>query len=408
MTEDQQTYKKLKLLKFKLFSLLEVTKEINENASSKELFKHFEFILKNQLSIGHAILFSKQGAEWKCTLKYGVKGTEKKFDVENDLSLFKDITTIESSSKEHLNFFDVVIPVYHKDMPLAYLVMGDLNEEAIRMSPVIKHLTFIQTLASIIAVAIENKRLAKENIKQERVKKELELASEMQKMLFPDELPNNHKIQIAALYQPHLQVGGDYYDYIEITDNVFLFCLADVSGKGVSAALLMSNFQANLRALVSLNPTIEDLVHELNKKVLYSAKGEKFITLFIAKYNTISRELIYVNAAHNPPILKSGDDVQFLDKGCTGLGMFDEIPKIDVGIVEVPEMSTLMCYTDGVVELENDEGKEYGTNKLIQYLKNSKAVGMKKLNEELAKELDNYREDQPYIDDIALLSCKFF
>jgi phosphoserine phosphatase RsbU/P len=408
MPGDQKTYKKLKLLKFKLFSLLEVTKEINDNVSSKELFSHFAYILKNQLSIGQAVLFSKQGDKWKCVLKFGGKGNEKKFDIERDLTHFKDITTIESSSKDHLNFFDVVIPVYHKKVALAYLILGDLNEEAIRMSPVIKHLTFIQTLASIISVAIENKRLAKQDVQQEGMKKELELASEMQKMLFPEELPNNHKVQLAALYKPHHKVGGDYYDYIEITDNVFLFCLADVSGKGISAALLMSNFQANLRALVSLNPTLEDLVHQLNKKVLQTAKGEKFITLFIAKYNTISRELVYVNAAHNPPILKTGSTTQFLDKGCTGLGMFDEIPKLEVGTVVVPEMSTLMCYTDGVVELENDNKQEYGTDRLVNYLKDSNALAMEKLNNELAVELANYKEDQPYIDDIALLSCKFF
>jgi sigma-B regulation protein RsbU (phosphoserine phosphatase) len=141
---------------------------------------------------------------------------------------------------------------------------------------------------------------------------------------------------------------------------------------------------------------------------LQTAKGEKFITLFIAKYNTISRELVYVNAAHNPPILKSGNETQFLDKGCTGLGMFDEIPKLEVGIVEVPEMSTLLCYTDGVVELENDAQQEYGTDRLVNYLKGSNALGMKKLNKELAEELAAYKEDQPYIDDIALLSCKFF
>ncbi len=230
----------------------------------------------------------------------------------------------------------------------------------------------------------------------------------MQKMLFPEELPNNHKVQIAAYYKPHHKVGGDYYDYIEITDNVFLFCLADVSGKGVSAALLMSNFQANLRALVSLNPTLEDLVHQLNKKVLHTAKGEKFITLFIAKYNTISRELVYINAAHNPPILKYGNETQFLKKGCTGLGMFDEIPKLEVGLLEVPEMSTLMCYTDGVVELENDAKKEFGTDKLVNYVKNSQALDMKLLNTELVQLLSEYKEDQSYIDDIALLSCKFF
>ncbi len=122
---------------------MEITKEINENASSKDLFSHFKYILKSQLSVGRAILFSKQGKEWKVVLKYGVKGNEKKFDPENDLIHFKDITTIESSSKEHLNFFDVVIPIYHKELPLAYLVLGDLNEESLKDSKEKRNITHL-------------------------------------------------------------------------------------------------------------------------------------------------------------------------------------------------------------------------------------------------------------------------
>lgn len=408
MAQNQKTYKRLKLLKFKLSALLEITKEINENAPSKVLFEHFEFILKNQLSIGRAVLFSKTGKDWKCELKYGVKGNEKHFNVNEDLTHFKDITTIESSSKEYLNFFDVVIPVYHKDTALAYLILGDLNEEAIKMSPVIKHLNFVQTLTSIIAVAIENKKLVKESIKQERVKKELELASEMQEMLFPEELPNNHKVQIGAHYQPHQQVGGDYYDYIEINPSEFIFCLADVSGKGVSAALLIANFQANLRALAAHSRSLEQLVVDLNKKVMLSAKGEKFITMFIGHYNMDTRSLTYINAAHNPPVLKCKEEIVFLSKGCTGLGMFDEIPNLETGKIQIPEMSILLCYTDGVEELENNSQEAYGTENLVNFMKQSDALTVQKMNINLINELETFKEDQPYIDDIALLSCKFF
>ena len=112
--------------------------------------------------------------------------------------------------------------------------------ESEEISPIIKHLPFIQTFTNIIAVAIENKNLAKEAIRQERIKKELELASEMQTMLLPTALPKDNKLDIAAFYKSHQQVGGDYYDVIWVNKTEIAMCIADVSGKGVSAAILMN------------------------------------------------------------------------------------------------------------------------------------------------------------------------
>ena len=110
---------------------------------------------------------------------------------------------------------------------------------------------YVQTISNIIIVAIENIRLFQESLRQEAMRKELELASKMQNMLIPHSgsLPNNERVRINAFYHPHLEVGGDYYDYLELGPDEIGFCISDVSGKGMSAALLMSNFQANLRAL---------------------------------------------------------------------------------------------------------------------------------------------------------------
>src|SRR5690606_36767583 len=127
-----------------------------------------------------------------------IKGTVKDIDVEKDIVRFKDITVIESSHKKSLNKFDVIIPVMHKEQALAYLVVGGLKELQTNPNIAFTNLNFIQTLTNIIIVAIENKRLAKESIKQELVKRELEQASEMQKLLFPSNLPSNHKIDISA------------------------------------------------------------------------------------------------------------------------------------------------------------------------------------------------------------------
>jgi len=400
--------KKLRLKDFKLNSLLEITRAINNNYSVDKLLEIFEYILREQLGISKLMLFNKN-KEWRLLLKYGVRGGVQKVNVAEDLIKIRDITVIESSSKDYLSSFDVVIPVFHKDMPLAYLLIGDLDEEELKISPGIKHMPFIQTLTNIIVVAIENKRLAKDIILQERAKKELELAAEMQSLLFPSELPSNHLIDVAAGYLPHQQVGGDYYDFITVNDTEFVMCMADVSGKGVSAALLMSNFQAVLRAtLEHTDYPLEVLVEKLNDKVMSSANGEKFITFFIAQYNIETRKLKYVNAGHNHPVLTNGKTVTMLNKGSTGLGMFDKLPFVDSDEVDVEPNSTLICYTDGIVELENEAGEAYEIQRLIDTIHENYLVNMTMLNEIIFEKLVEFKEGENYIDDTAILSCRFF
>lgn len=387
----------------KLSSLLDITKAINSNFSTDLLFKLYEDILKNQLSIGKVALYSNNNG-WKAVMSYGVEPGELMFNVEADLVPIKDITEVTTTNDSRFKGWDSIIPVYHKNNPLAYVLISDISQETLQTSAIIKHLPFIQTLTNIIVVAIENKRLAKENIRQEGVRKELELAREMQTLLFPDVLPDNELMQASAFYQPHHQVGGDYYDFIRVNENESIFCMADVSGKGVSAAILMANFQANLRALVNHTTSLSELIKELNAKVISNAKGEKFITLFIARYNTQTRIMTYINAAHNPPLLLSEGMVSLLNTGCTGLGMFDEIPTIREGVLHISSGSVLVCYTDGLIELENDSGESFELEKLIDILKRTNVQSMRALNETILNEAARFRENQPYIDDIALLS----
>ncbi|MCI5057539.1 MAG: PP2C family protein-serine/threonine phosphatase, partial [Flavobacteriales bacterium] len=366
-------------------------------------------ILINQLHIGKAKLLIHDGTQWDRVLSYGSDSDSGKIsiNIDNDLIPLKEITVVESTSKPIYGYFDVVIPILHKDRPLAYLMVGDLDGDELKISPIIKHLPFIQTLANIITVAIENKRLARESIAQERLKRELELASEMQNLLFPGKLPDNEHLQIAAFYQPHQSVGGDYYDFIDLNEREIMFCVADVSGKGVSAAILMANFQANLRAMASYNPPLKDMVISLNKKVNENAKGEKFITLFIAKYNKETRVLNFINAAHNPPVYFNAEQTELLSVGCTGLGMFDEIPRIEEGSIFIEKESIITCYTDGVVEQENHENEAFELERLEQLISENKDSTMSELNDVITRRLLKFKGEVPYIDDIALFSCRF-
>jgi len=399
---------KLKSKDFKLNSLLEITRCINSNKPVEDLLRLYHYILQEQLGLRKFILFNKQ-VGWQILIKSGMKGSIKDINVEKDIIRFKEITVIESSHKQSLNNFDVIIPVLHKEQALAYLVIGGLKELQTNPQVAFANLNFMQTLTNIIVVAIENKRMAKESVKQELVKRELEQASEMQRLLFPANLPSNHKIDISAKYLSHSKVSGDYYDYIQLNEDEFIICIADVSGKGISAAMLMANFQATVRTIYNYQRLeLKNLIFELNKQVFASANGEKFITFFIAEYNSKTRKMKYVNAGHNWPILIRGKSSSFLNKGCIGLGMFEEIPHIESGEVEIQTNTTLILYTDGVVELENGTDEQFETERLTKIVQSFFPLSMEDLNAIIFSKLDDWRGTRRYVDDTAILSCRIF
>jgi len=395
----------LKLKNLKLNSLLEITNAINNNFSREQLLKIFEFVLRNQLNIGRLLFYTKD-EKWEESIAHGMLNGCVSPNLETDLLPIQEVQELKKSDKKYFGQFDVIIPILHKNEPLAYLLAGDINEDLIENTKT-RHIPFIQTLANIIMVSIENKRLFKENLQRAGMTREMELASEMQNMLFPSKLPHNDNVEMAAYHKPHHDVGGDYYDFIQLSDNEIAFCMADVSGKGVSAALLMSNFQANLRALFQQQTSLTELVQELNVKVLNSAMGEKFITIFMAKYNFVTRVLQYVNAGQNPPILVSNNTTSSLSTGCPGLGMLDELPSIREGVVILDPGSIITCYTDGVTELENSREREFGESKLELILLDTQNNPVRTINENIVKLLRSHKGQMPYVDDIALLTTRF-
>jgi sigma-B regulation protein RsbU (phosphoserine phosphatase) len=248
---DQASIKRLKLSKFKLTTLLNITQAINDNLPAEQLLQKAEKVLRQDLNIGKIVMFMYRD-NWECILKSGCPpGSCDRLSVEEVLLPYTEITFISASEDESLKAFDIILPVYNNNAPLAFVLIGDIDEEGEGVSPVIKHLNFIQTLSNIVIVAIENIRLIEENLRQESLRKELELASKLQSLLIPDNsaLPQNKHCLVTGFYLPHYEVGGDYYDCIQLSKNELGFCIADVSGKGMSAALMMANFQASLRAL---------------------------------------------------------------------------------------------------------------------------------------------------------------
>jgi sigma-B regulation protein RsbU (phosphoserine phosphatase) len=408
---NKASVKRLRISNFKLNALLDITQAINENLSKEELLQRYENILRKDLNIGKIVIFNKGDDHWDSILVSGVsEDTYKTIDVEKDLIHHNEITFVTASRSEILESFDIIIPVYNNNAPLAFVLIGDIEEEGEGVSPIIKHLNFIQTLSNIIIVAIENIRLFTESLRQEALKKELELASKMQTLLIPDSnsLPSNDIVKISSYYHPHFDVGGDYYDVLELNKNEVGFCIADVSGKGISAALLMSNFQANLRALFNHEISLPALLERLNTKVMGAAKGEKFITLFIAKYHYKTKELEFVNAGHNPPLmyLKEQKKLMKLSSGCVGMGMLDEIPLIKKGFMIINEPTKILCYTDGIVELANKGEISHETTELEKNIVNSASVE-ENIND-IVRDVNITGGSTAIFDDITLLGVELF
>ncbi|MGQ1785275.1 MULTISPECIES: PP2C family protein-serine/threonine phosphatase [unclassified Saccharicrinis] len=402
--------KRLRLFKDRLNILLDIAQTINEDHSIDDLLSEFEVLLREELEVGKILVFTFGDGKWENLLNSGVTKEEvANIDVERDLAQYRNIENITISHPPQLKGFDAVIPLFHRYKSIGFVLIGDVDEEQTGISPTIKHLKLIQIISNLIIVFIENKRMQNELLEQEAMRKEMELASRIQSKLVPadDHLPVSTKYTIHTFYHPQFEVGGDYYDFIRLSKNVLGFCIADVSGKGISAAILMSNFQAVFRTLYTPSINLKRLAHGLNRKVNMSANNEKFITMFLGKYNTITRKLTYINAGHLPPMLfdPKKKHLIHLDKGCIGLGMLDEIPSIEVGSVRIPRNSKFLAFTDGLVELENGDQIESGMKPIEDIISDSNNI---ETNMEALKELIQVQLERGSVfDDISVTGLEF-
>ena len=384
-------------------SLLEITQAINNNVSYGELFRIYEFILRAQLRLSKLVLIAQPEEQnhWKVGSLHGLEFTLTDSMID-DLRQAHDVLAVKEIESKQFRQFQHIIPVFNKGVALAYVLVEKGKVEEINK----EELQFIETLTNVVVVAIENQKLFKQQLGQERMKREMELAGEIQRMLIPDVLPSQKGIQMASMYQPHSEVGGDYFDVFDINDNEIVFCIGDISGKGISAALLMSNFQANLRALVYQEPDLVQLINTLNERFTKITNSERFITFFIAKYNKQTHKMEYVSCGHNPTYIANVDKVESLTTGCTLLGMFDELPIVNLGETEVKEESLLFLYTDGIIDVVNDDDEHYEEERLEEFLQKNVKTSANDVSTNLMKEINEYRNENPYPDDVTYLAIK--
>ncbi|HRB68629.1 MAG TPA: SpoIIE family protein phosphatase, partial [Chitinophagales bacterium] len=258
-------------------ALLEATKAINDNVSADSLYQIFKFTLKSQLQVQKLALFMYDQAWKRAVWESDVNDIY--IPIQSHFEKFKTITELTEQEQKIFGGFKYVVPVYHKHNPLALALLGNIADDVLHQKK--DMLEFTQTFTNIITVAVENKRLFKKEVEKKQYDKELDLASKVQGMLIPKKLPKNTLYEFSGLYLPYNGIGGDYYDVIHINKDEFVFCIGDISGKGIAAALVMANLQAYLNATLGLNFSKEKLIEKLNKKIYSITNGENFITLFI-------------------------------------------------------------------------------------------------------------------------------
>ncbi|HET8860432.1 PP2C family protein-serine/threonine phosphatase [Marivirga sp.] len=402
------TSNRYELKELELNSLLEITQAINENLPENSLYKIYNFTLRANLKLGKLMLLVHEKNNWELKLSFG---TQKDYadvdDSTNELVKKQKILFNADLVGSAFSEFEVAIPVFHKDELLAIVFLGGVTN-AEEKELIENHLNFIQALTNIIMVAIENKKMARARLEQEVYAKEMEIAKKVQQLLFPKSLPENNNFSIDAHYSPHHTVGGDYYDWLSIDEHRKIVCIADVSGKGVPAALLMSNFQASLRTLLRKTTNLEEVIHDVNHQVFESANGENFITFFIALIDLKKKELTYVNAGHNPPFLMlANGQIEKLDKGTLVLGALKEIPFLEIGKTKIKNTQTLLLYTDGLTEAFNEQEEEFGPERVIDILNNNNTVKPSLLLSKILDSIDGFIGNRPLSDDITLLACQF-
>jgi sigma-B regulation protein RsbU (phosphoserine phosphatase) len=267
-------------------------------------------------------------------------------------------------------------------------------------------LRLLTLLANLAAVKIENSKVIELSIEKEKMQKELSLAAQIQKDFLPKETPEFAGFDIVGLMIPCYQVGGDYYDFIPIGFDRLGITIADVSGKGVGASLLMASLRASLHAEVHAQYNMEKMAAKLNGFVHRSSAINSFITFFYCEMNRVSGEMKYVNAGHNPPILidKKGN-IKRLESSGLCLGMFPDV-EYKAQSVSLAPGDIAILFTDGITESRNKENKEFEEEKLIRFLKKHSKVSAQELMDKIYTDVSAFTSGVEQMDDMTLVVIK--
>ena len=265
---------------------------------------------------------------------------------------------------------------------------------------------FIYSVGNLAIISLENKRLFKEELEKQKMEEELELAKEIQKNLLPQSLPDLHNFDISASNISSKQVGGDYYDIIKYDDKNHVVAIADVSGKGVPAALLMANIQAFLKTICRKAMKIDEATALMNDLLAENITDGRFITFFWTMLNDDDCSIQYVNAGHNPPLLVRHGEITKLQKGGMILGVMKSTVPYLTEKIKLQSGDTLIMFTDGVTEAMDKNRNEFSDERLEQLAVKLYKKSAEEILSSIQTEVQNFSKGAVQSDDITLMVIK--
>lgn len=266
----------------------------------------------------------------------------------------------------------------------------------------------ISALVIQVSIAINNAQIYSELIVKERISNELDVASRIQKKILPADVDEIFGLEIAQYFEPAKEIGGDYYDYTILDDNVFSITIADVSGKGVPAAFLMALGRSVLKTLTLTGDFApNENLNELNKIIYSDITEDMFITMMHSKYNKENKTLYYSNAGHNPIVVyrASTDSIELHTVKGVAIGFLEEY-KYRQGKIQLNKGDIVIFYTDGITEAENSNKEMFGLERLKEVIYNNKNKSPKELRKVILESINRFRKDYEQTDDLTFVILK--
>lgn len=295
----------------------------------------------------------------------------------------------------------VAVPIVDEERFVGLLALGE-KLSGFRYSS--EDMTLLGVLANQLSIATANARLYAESLEKQRLEEELALARQIQQNLLPARLPCSPAYEFASYVRPSRQVGGDFYDFLWREPRL-AFVLADASGKGMPAALLVAFLQATLKAEHRHDRPIGEFIRSINELLVAHTSPEKFVTLFYALFDPLEKKLFYSNAGHNYPILvRENGQLEFLKKGGTVVGCF-EWARYESDSLKLHPGDTLVVYSDGLTDASNHE-EMFGEERLVNLALESRHLSAEGVKDRIVDAVERFTGSVPPFDDMTLLVMK--
>lgn len=391
----------------RLSSLFELSKEFGLFSESTKVTRLLIFALIGQFLVQKYALLRFEGES--------IEVIEPKFPVDELLSNIRmiDYFSIETSlNKEQIALLypalfemgiELIVPMQIQGKTKGLIILGKrFNNLEYKDTDI----EFIFSVGSLAIISMENRRLFREALEKQKLEEELDLAREIQRNLLPQKIPAFKQYEVAAINVSSKQVGGDYYDIIPLDENTFCIAIADVSGKGVPASLLMANIQAFLQIICRQNIPIAKATELINDLISQNTSDGRFITFFWGIFNDNDRKVNYVNAGHNPPLLIRDGKIIKLSTGGMILGVMKTIMPYKSELVQLEKDDVLILFTDGISEAMNEKDEEFSDKTLESLAMSITDKSADEILKEIQSEVQKFVSNAPQSDDITLVVIK--